>query len=383
MNDRGFGGHTTLSKGEIKKKADSLYKSSFEDLDDGTVYRDPLGMRAGQQVNLQKEFYQAREDIRNQFNDYQRKGFSVSDSIREIRKNLDTGDWSLPIDYVPDVFVVNPEMTPMADMIARETTQSDTVLPTRVTDDPDPTFGLETTDDTEGSYDYDDPAWADAEYGVEGLGFATRVEDKLILAANQLRGSEQVQQQAMLRGMRKAVERQIIKGTNNDAAGWDGFDDLGTVALDNGDPESPTDEWDTFLRELIDETEYEGAPRNSLAIVTDFDTHREIREALVSNVKYNDPTTELLAGFSTLEFDDVPIFKSHAVPRTSELAADTTSNQVYCVNMEANYLSVLQETSVKPLAKIAPQEQFAVDAYHTLVSEAPSHIQIGSVTTPA
>jgi len=52
--------------------------------------------------------------------------------------------------------------------------------------------------------------------------------------------------------------------------------------------------------------------------------------------------------------------------------------------MDATYLAALQEVSVKPLAKIAPSEQFAVDAYMTLVSEDNgAHIQAATVSPTA
>jgi hypothetical protein len=49
--------------------------------------------------------------------------------------------------------------------------------------------------------------------------------------------------------------------------------------------------------------------------------------------------------------------------------------------MEAHYLAMLQETQLKPLAKVAPQEQFAVDAYGTFVAEDDgAHVQAYTVS---
>jgi hypothetical protein len=45
---------------------------------------------------------------------------------------------------------------------------------------------------------------------------------------------------------------------------------------------------------------------------------------------------------------------------------------------------MLQETQLKPLAKVAPQEQFAVDAYGTLVAEDDgAHVQVHTVSPGA
>ncbi len=43
--------------------------------------------------------------------------------------------------------------------------------------------------------------------------------------------------------------------------------------------------------------------------------------------------------------------------------------------MSAHYMAMLQDLTVKPLAKVGPQEQFATDAYGTFVSKAPDKVQ--------
>lgn len=390
------------SKQYIKKNADSMYGQSFGDLPDKTIYRDPAGWKTnGESVELQKDRY---EQLRNEpvFEDgssilekfheiHVEKGFDLNETTKEIRKNLDTGDWTLPLDIIPEIFVVNPEQLPMADMLTRVTTQDDEVVPTPLTDHPDIGWGLETTDDTEGSYDYNDPTYDDTlSFSVEGFGAATRLEDKLILAASNVRTAESSQEQAFQRAMQQEIERQVILGqTNGNANGFVGFDDLianqdgdtvGDFDPDNANPE----DYEAGTRDIIDAAEYEGAPRDSLAVVCDFDWHKEVRKSLVSNQRYRDNVSEIGAGFASMTLDDVPIFKSHAIPRVSDRADGSTYNQAYTVNMEATYLGMLQETAVKPLAKVGPQEQFAVDAYGTLVSEENgAHIQAHTVSPVA
>jgi len=116
--------------------------------------------------------------------------------------------------------------------------------------------------------------------------------------------------------------------------------------------------------------------------VCDFDWHKRLRESLVSRQRYDGDVTEVGAGFEAMTLDNVPIMKSSAIPRIGNQAGTTTENKVYAVNMEATYLAMLQETQVKPLAKIAPQEQFAVDSYGTLVSEDNgAHVRAFTFTT--
>lgn len=396
-----FDGQAVRSKQYIKKNRKALYKNSFGDLEDGTIYRDPAGWKTGgQPVTLQKDRYEqlrsqpAFEDgssIIEKWNDLQRKGFSVQETTKEIRKNLDTGDWTLPLDIIPEVFVVNPEQLPLADMMTRVTTQDDEVVPTPLTDHPSISWGLETTDDTEGSYDYSDPTYDDTlSFEVEGFGAATRLEDKLILSSANLRNAESTQEQAFVRAMQQELERQIILGTDNNAAGFDGLNDFistgeGDVVLDLGDPDGwASSDVEEAVRDVIDAAEYEGAPRDSLVVVTDFDTHKEVRKSLVSQQRYDGNISEVGAGFSAMTLDDVPVMKSHAIPRASDRADGSTYNQIYTVNMEAQYLAMLQETSVKPLAKTGPQEEFGVDAYGVLVAEDDgAHVQAATVSPTA
>jgi len=380
---------------QIQKNADTMYQRSFGDLPDGTIYRDPAGWKSGDgsAIELQKARFEqlAREEVSElshmvpagekptilkAWNEYQRKGFGALETTQEIRKNLDTGDFTLPLDIIPEVFVVQPEQLPMADMITRVTTQDDTVVPTPLTDHPDISFGLETTNDTEGSYDFSDPTYDDTlEFDVVGYGAATRLEDKLILAASNVRNAESTQEQAFLRAMRQEEERQIILGTDNNASGWDGLNDFistgdGAIEGDLGDPDSANPEdFEQATRDIIDAAEFAGAPRDSLAVVCDFDWHKEVRKSLVSQQRYDGDITEVGAGFEAMTLDNVPIMKSNAIPRVTERSDGGTHNQAYAVNMEATYLSMLQETQVVPLAKTGPQERFAVDAYGTLVSE--------------
>jgi hypothetical protein len=392
---------------EIKKQADELYRRSFGDLPDKTIYRDPCGWKTGgQTIELQKDRFKqlAREivpelegmvksgedpTVLNAWNSYQERGFGVVETTKQIRKNLDTGDFTLPLDIIPQVFVVNPERLPVADMITRVTTQDDEVVPTPLTEHPSIDWGLETTNDTEGSYEYSDPTYDDTvSFDVVGYGAATRLEDKLILAASNLRNAESTQEQAFMRAMRQEEERQIILGSNNNPDGWTGFDDFisnqeGEVTGDIGDPNNANPEdYEQATRELIDDAEFNGAPRESLMVVCDFDWHQNVRESLTSDQRYSGDITELGAGFETMTLDNVPIAKSNAITRIGDVASSTTNNQAYAVNMEATYLSMLQEPQIKPLAKVAPQEQFAVDAYGTLTSEENgAHIRAYTITT--
>ena len=380
-----------LSKSEIRQRADAIYKSSFGDLPDGTVYRDIWGWKAGEPVTLQKDRYEQLEasGIFDAFRTLRyQKGYSFADTLDTIAKDrLDTGDWQLPLDIIPDVFTVNPELTPAADFISRATTQDDRVHATPLTDFPSPSWDLEGESDTDAQdnlqYDTDEPTYDDLTYDVLGYGYATRVTDQMILASNNLRSAEATQEQALMRGMRIAEENQIIRGTANDANGWDGFWDLGTPAEDpiaDADVTDP-DDLKNYVEDLIDQAEENGAPLGSLAVFADFDAQRTLRRAY-DDIQRVSPAEDLDLGFATFSMEGgvVPVFKTHALPSIESFDTGDDNDSIVVASMEAVYLGMLQETEAKPIAKLGPEERMAVDAYGTLVDESDGdHIIVGQV----
>jgi len=287
------GNHLIKSKGKLSKKKDGLYKSAFQDLPDKTIYWDPQGFMKGKSIDMKEEMWNRWEDsgIVKEFDEKQNQGWPLDKTVDYIAKNYDTGDWSIPIFHVPEIRVSQPERTPVADNIPRVTVDSDTVIATEETDQPDPSFGLETTDDTEGSYDYADGTYTDHTYDVVGYGVATRLEDKMVLASDALRSTQSVAEQAQANGIRQTEERQILRGTENDANGFDGMKDLGTLhkTLDLADSQN----WKEELRDLISEVEFQGGNRGNIAVIVDFDTFNSIANDLEDEVRYVDPGARL------------------------------------------------------------------------------------------
>lgn len=381
MTELTFKGERHLSSNELASKSDKLYKNSFQDLDPNVVYHDPLGARTSGPIgknarDIKQVMWEEYQDagIVKKFDELQRKGWTVSQTVEHIQKNYDTGDFSIPIFHVPEVNVVNPEKTPAADMIARETVDTNRVQVTPELDQPDIEFGLETTNDTEGSYTYADGTYdasATYEYEVVGYGLATRLEDKLVLSTDALRSTPSVAEQAQANAIRQQEERQILLG--DDPNGFDGFTDLGTEHT-SVDPSTSVN-YKEEIRGLIDEVEFEGGDPSTIAVFVDFDTHRELRSELDNNLRYLDPGDEVGFGFRVLEFDGVPVMKSHALTRKDTLTSGDSADNIIAVDMSNHYMGMLQDMTMKPLARIGPQEQMATDAYGTLVSEAQPHIQ--------
>jgi hypothetical protein len=407
--------HNEVVKSHSKRE--SAYKNSFGDFPRDTIYRDPLGFKTGgESVLMQKEWSEMlTEDVDwgatatgtrhasiiEKWNELQHKGFTVKQTTEEISKALGTGDFQLPLDIIQDVFVVQPEQTPAAEFITRVTTQDDRVHATPVTDQPEPSFDLETgaATDADGNrvYAFDDADYADLVYDVEGYGVATRITDKIILSSQNLRSPEATTEEQLLIGHRQKTERQIIWGTNaaapseGDSNGWGGFADYGErslSALAEADASNPADVQD-YVEDLIDECERAGAPLESIAVFLPFDLHRTLRRAFDERIRY-EPAEALDVGFATfaMEGGQVPVFKTNAIPNTSAYPSAETNDVAFAVNMDSVALYQLQEPTIQPLAKLGPEERIAADQYNVLVSESgdgstrtADHIQIGQLQT--
>jgi len=374
--------HIIKSKSKLAKKSDQMYKSNFADLDHKTTYWDPRGYRnnMGKSVNLKEDMWQAWEEagLVKDFNEKQEQGWPLNKTVDYLAKNYDTTDWNIPIFFVPEVRVVQPQQTPIADNIPRVSVNSDTVNVTPETDQPDPEFGLETTSDTEGSYTYKDGTYDDYQYDIVGYGLATRLEDKMVLSSDALRNTQSVAEQAHVNGIRQTEERQILRGTENDANGFEGMKDLGNLeqTVDLAD----TINWKEVLRNLITEVEFQGGNRGNIVVAVDFDTFQAIANDLEDEVRYNDPGEELGYGFQVLVFDGIEIWKTNGLIRQDSIPTDEDETIMMAADMGSNYMGMLQDMTMKPLAKVAPQEQFATDVYGTFVSEAKTHIQYVNAT---
>jgi len=372
--------HIIKSKSKLAKKSDDMYRSNFADLDHKTTYWDPQGFRnnMGKSVDLKSDMWQAWEEagLVKDFNEKQEDGWPLNKTVDHIAKNYDTTDWNIPIFFVPEVRVVQPERTPIADNIPRVSVNSDTVNVTPETDQPDPEFGLETTSDTEGSYTYKDGTYDDYQYDIVGYGLATRLEDKMVLSSDAIRNTQSVAEQAHVNGIRQTEERQILRGTENDANGFQGMKDLGTLEEDidiSGGASGIN--WKEKLRNLITEVEFQGGDPGNIVVAVDFDTFKYIQNDLETEVRYNDPGDELGFGFQTLVFDGIEIWRTNGLIRQDEIGSGEEETIMVAADMGSNYMGMLQDMTMKPLAKVAPQEQFATDVYGTFVSEAQAHIR--------
>lgn len=340
------------------------------------IYSDPAGFLTRGQVGKNTVHYPSEmwqgpdgspgwKDVYKAWNEL-RPGADMSlfEAQFEIKKAMSTGNFSLPIFVSPDVYVSSGQNTPLADMMARVATQED-----QIDADEQTAVGSVSSFSETGTYTNNDDTYANHTYNVQPYGGEREVSDFVQLAAQTLRSTRSTTEEALMRAMRQYEEAQIIRGTNNDGSGFDGFEDLISTSSPNneinlnGSTISIDDVYDAETK-----LEREGANLDSVVHVTAHQVYTDLKKELDDFTEYNDPGGDLDFGFSGIVVDGSPILKSHGVNNSGG------SRDLWSVDMSGWYMGMLQDATLHPLAKTGPTETFAVDSYGVLVGEGINHL---------
>ena len=331
-------------------------------------YWDPMGSRTGGRnngtaINARSTMFDKWKGVFKRFNELAADGWPLSEAAKEVSKSVDRTSFSLPVFFTPDVFITDTEDLPVADAIARAAIQQDEVKVDERIDTGETERFAEGTDWNAASDTY-----AQHEYEVESYGRRDDVTDFVQLAANTLRSTRALTEDNMVESIRKYEERQILQGTSHDAAGFSGFLDF---AGNGGELESAVENIDkTAVRDANRYLRRNGASRDNIVHVTDHLTFQEVQESegLEDLTRYESPGPDLSFGFQTLDIDGTPIMETHGLP--------DTENERYFISYDASafYMAMLQDVTMHPLARDSPTEEFAVDAYGTLVGESPTRV---------
>jgi len=372
-----------LSGNKLKSASSRKYKKSFNDMPSDVLYHDPLGARSptGEKIDTTEEFARQEKPLIDAFMKHHIEyDFSIDDATRMVRKQYNTGSWNLPIHFIPEMRIVNPKRTPVADLIARETTNSKEVNVTEITGLAD----LEWDHETDTEYSTSEADTSDETYDVVGYYVGSRITDKLYLVNDPVRPTQNIVEQVNMRTLRYGEEKQIIYGKNkdsddewggsDDSDGFEGFMDFGTKIDDTIDFDVSQD-WLDMARSLVSEVEYRGGDASRTALIVDFDTFGELRSEIQEYARYNDPTGEIATGFSTLIMDESPVLKTSAIPKHSEVESGWDEMPfMFAVDMGSVAMKMLQDVVLTPLGKRMPSEEFATECYGTLISNARDHI---------
>jgi hypothetical protein len=267
----------------------------------------------------------------------------------------------MPLFVSPEVYISSGENLPLADMLAREAVQEDTIDADEQTD-----VGSVSQFAEGGTYPTADDTYANHTYDVVSYGRESEVTDFVQLAAGSLRSTRSVTEEAMMRAVRQYEERQIIQGTNNDASGFDGFSDLVPAANVTGAGGSALSVDDIYTQNQT--LEREGADMDSIVHVTTHKNFTDLQKELTDYTRYQNPGETLGFGFRALDVGGTPVMKSHGVNNSGG------GRDLWSLDASGWYMGMLQDATMHPLAKTGPSETFAVDSYGTLVGEGVNHI---------
>jgi len=375
----------SISKKEIQHALNATgFNLLFEEVEkeagiagDSVLYHDPMGFRttgpsADASEDLSKDavkpthypstmFEDTWEDAYRLFNQEQRKGAELREAAKEVAKAMDRSNYSMPLFVSPEVYVSSGENLPLADMLAREAVQEDTIDADEQTD-----VGNVSQFAEGGSYPTADDTYSNHSYDVVSYGRESEVTDFVQLAAGSLRSTRSVTEEAMMRAVRQYEEAQIIRGTNNDASGFSGFEDLVTAANTSDASGAALSVDDIY--EQNQTLERNGADMDNIVHVTTHKNFTDLQKELTDYTRYESPGETLGFGFRALDVGGTPIMKSHGVNNTSG------SRDLWSLDASGWYMGMLQDATMHPLAKTGPSETFAVDSYGVLVGEGVNHL---------
>jgi hypothetical protein len=343
---------------------------------DQLPYWDPMGFMGREPVNLKTPMYKKWEPVFQEFNDLHARGMDIDQAAKEavdkhVSKSLQRSNYSLPTFQTPDVFIQDEEDLPLADMLPRTAVQEDTIEVDELTS----VGSASQFSETASNWPNNDDTYSNLSYDVKAYGRENDVTDFVQLAASSLRSTRALTEEQQVRAIRQYEEAQIVQGTGsktgisgNDSNGFDGLTD--TAQSGNVSDESGAKVTLSKVRDQIRALRRDGANREDIVHVTDHKTFQDLQEDVDDFTRYESPADTFSFGFNALEVDNTMVMESHGSPNSS-------SNRIFTsFDASANYMAMLQDVTMHPLAKNSPQESFATDAYGTLVTESENRIQV-------
>lgn len=379
--------------GRLGKKSKALYNNGFLGMEPDRVYWDPRGFMVQGGMNACKSIRDALMPAFEKWDQAVDEGATMDQAIAIYRaesasalrrKTLATSSWNIPIFAVQGVPVVKPGMLPLSTLVVRVGVDRDQIQTTPLTtvgaaaNITESTTEYTFTDDT-----YYDGDVTDYTFDVKGYGRGNVVSELMSLVNNAYASTRQVTADAQLSSIRRKEERQIFQGTNLDASSFSGLydfaestgggysEDMSSTALTNPDD----------IRAMIDVLTIDnGAMSDDLIGATDRSNMTHLKNDLQDFVRTGSPLKnyELLdvnngidIKLKAVMIDGVPIFGSYGAPTTTNL------KEVIMTDMSYNFMAMVQDATLKPLAFIGPTDRMATDAYGCLVSR--GHARTGKI----
>jgi len=351
---------------------------------DEVLYHDPMGFTTGgEPVDLRTKMYEkVWSGAFDRFNDEVRKGASVMAAAETVSKALDRSVFSLPIFVSPEVTITDTRQTPIADMVPRVAIEEDTYKVDEQIDHGDSGRFFEpgTNSGTDETWDETDDTYLTHTYNVLPYGRQTAVTDFLQLAANTLRSSRAITEEALMRSQRFYEENQILQGNGtaesgdvagggNDADGWAGLPELANSASQLTDEGGTGKMSVAKVAEHIEELRRDSASYDDILHVTDHKTFNDLKREVDDFTRYQSPGDSLNFGFRALNVDGTPVMESHGAPNTD-------GERIFAsFDASEHIMAMLQDATMHPLARTSPQEDVAVDSHGVFASSSTVRIR--------
>jgi len=336
---------------------------------DGKQYQ--LGpFHAPQPVDLKKSMFRRWEPVFDDINERVWEGANLAYAAEKaIEKNMSRSNFSLPIFFTPDVYETDDEDTPAADMIPRVAVQEDTIEVDERT-----TIGAASSfQEGANGWPENDDVISSHEYDVYSYGRQNSVTDHVQLAAQGLRSTTAFTEEGQVMSIRQYEEGQLLIGradnldttgtvSANDPNGFLGFSDIVNDPNEQISDEAGSSMTVAKVRDANKYLRREArASREDIVHYTDHTTFENLKSDLTDFTRYDTPGDELAFGFNAILIDNTPIMETHGLP-------DEDNDRIFAsVDMGSVYQAMLQDVTMHPLARDSPNEDFATDAYGTLV----------------
>jgi hypothetical protein len=312
------------------------------------------------------------------FNQEIRDGASIWKATQEVSKALSRSSFSLPIFVSPDVTITDERQTPFADMVARVAVQEDTYKTDEQTDHGDAERYYEpgTNAGNNETWAENDDTYDTHTYNILPYGRQTSVTDFLQLSAQTLRSSQAITEEALMRSQRYYEENQALQGngdaTNfggNDTNGYPGLPDVVRSEGDQLNDEAGGNPAISMIRRNIEYLRRRGSQYDDIVTLTDHTSFGTLKDDVDDVLRYESPGDDLSFGFQALNVDGTPVVETHGAPNVDG------GRFLATVDMSEVVMPMLQDATLHPLARTAPEEDVAVDSYGTLAVSATERIR--------
>jgi len=334
-----------MSPGEIDEA--SIYKSSFGDIPNHTMYSGPLQPAQDHFPDMAKTVY-----------DWHIKTFGKAANVGA--SSGASGYVPMPLAYDSGVIDITRKFTPIKALIPKVTNTGITANYYRLTGrgaaswgEEDPT--LTETDDTE------ELASATIRY--------CRITGRVTGVA-EIGGAhfESTMRRAVLtktQEMNETIEEALING-DNDTNQYqpDGLIQLVDANNTNMSGAVPTlEDVDTLVNDCFVD---KGAPN---LLITDPYTASNLKNQIINSIRYSNPYTKVAWGLQALSINTVvgelPLIVSQFMPTTAD------ARRILCINTNFLEQRVLQDITFQRLAQTTDSNKFFLKVYMTLVNKFP------------